>query len=246
QHRKSVNFIPVEGSAQEDADDLTKLTTFANNNRGILEKVSNAYEQSAIAGLVLMQPYLDYTDDPINGTLDLRIWSYNEFMTDSYWREPDMSDCNFIWCQQYVSKQEAKKFFPKKRDLIDTMSGFGNRYGKFYFLPENYNLARHDMLVLSYVWYQSKRMKKILYNRDSGVMFDYLDKQEQMMAMLQQDDLFDVIEVEVPTWKQAVVLNDQMMYLDFNPLHFDSCPMIPVFWNRDSHLAQYDLRVRSL
>ena len=117
QHRKSVNFIPVEGSAQEDADDLTKLTTFANNNRGILEKVSNTYEQSAIAGLVLMQPYLDYTDDPINGTLDLRVWSYNEFMTDPYWREPDMSDCNFIWCQQYVSKQEAKKFFPKKRDL---------------------------------------------------------------------------------------------------------------------------------
>ena len=102
QHRKSVNYTPIEGSAQEDADDLTKLITFANNYRGILEKVSNAYEQSTIAGLVLMQPYLDYTDDPVNGTLDLRVWSYNEFMTDPYWREPDMSDCNFVWCQQYV------------------------------------------------------------------------------------------------------------------------------------------------
>ena len=246
QHRKSVNYTPIEGSAQEDADDLTKLITFANNYRGILEKVSNAYEQSTIAGLVLMQPYLDYTDDPVNGTLDLRVWSYNEFMTDPYWREPDMSDCNFVWCQQYVSKQEAKKFFPKKRDLIDTMSGFGNRYGKFYFLPENYNLARHDLLVLSYVWYQSKRIKKVLYNRESGVMFDYLEKEQQMMAMIQGDDLFEVIDVEVPTWKQAVVLNDQMMYLDYNPLGFDQCPFVPVFWNRDPHLAQYDLRVRSL
>lgn len=246
QHRKSINYTPIEGSEQQDADDLTALVTYANNYRKILEKVSTAYEQSAIAGLVLMQPYLDFTDDPINGTLDLRIWSYNEFMTDPYWREPDMSDCNFIWCQQYVSKQEAKKFFPHKRDLIDTMSGFGNRYGKFYFLPENYNLARHDLLVLSYVWYQSKRKKKILYNRQNGMMFDYLEKQSQIMQMLSRDNLFDIIEIEVPTWKQVVVLNDQMMYQNYNPLGFDACPMVPVFWNRDPHVAQYDLRVRSL
>lgn len=246
QHRKSVNFLPIEGSDQQDADDLTKLITYANNYRGILEKVSRVYEQSAVSGLVLMQPYLDYTDDPVNGTLDLKIWHYNEFMTDPYWREPDMSDCNVIWCQQYVSKQEAKKFFPKKKDLIDTLSGFGNRYGKFYFLPENYNLARNDLLVLSYVWYQSTRRKKVLYSRQNGITYDYLEKDQQMMSMIQGDDLFEVIEIDVPTWKQAVVLNEQCMYMDYNPLGFDECPFIPVFWNRDPHIAQYDLRDRSL
>lgn len=246
QHRKSVNFLPIEGSDQQDADDLTKLITYANNYRGILEKVSRVYEQSAVAGLVLMQPYLDYTDDPVNGTLDLRIWNYNEFMTDPYWREPDMSDCNVVWCQQYVSKQEAKKFFPKKKDLIDTLSGFGNRVGKFYFLPENYNLARNDLLVLSYVWYQSTRRKKVLYSRQNGITYDYLEKDQQMMSMIQGDDLFEVIEIDVPTWKQAVVLNEQCMYMDYNPLQFDECPFIPVFWNRDPHIAQYNLRDRSL
>lgn len=246
QHRKSVNYLPIEGSDQQDADDLTKLVTYANNYRGILEKVSRVYEQSAISGLVLMQPYLDYTDDPINGTLDVKIWSYNEFMCDPYFREPDMSDCNFVWCQQYVSKHEAKKFFPQKRDLIDTMSGFGNRYGKFYFLPENYNLARNDLLVLSYIWYQSSRKKKLLYSRQNGMTYDYLEKDDQMMSMIQNDGLFEVIEVDCPTWKQAVVLNEQLMFMDYNPLGFDECPFIPVFWNRDPHIAQYDLRDRSL
>lgn len=246
QHRKSVNYLPIEGSDQEDADDLTKLVTYANNYRNILEKVSRVYEQSAVSGLVLMQPYLDYTDDPVNGTLDLKIWHYNEFMCDPYFREPDMSDCNFVWCQQYVSKHEAKKFFPKKKDLIDTMSGFGNRYGKFYFLPENYNLARNDLLVLSYVWYQSTRRKKLLYSRQNGISYDYLEKDEQLMAMIQGDGMFEVVEVDVPTWKQAVVLNEHLMFMDYNPLGFDECPFIPVFWNRDPQISQYDLRDRSL
>jgi hypothetical protein len=246
QHRKSVNFTPIEGSKQEFADDLTNIITYANSHRGILDKMSTAYEQSAIAGMVLVQPYLDYTDDPVNGTLDLKVWSYNSFLVDPYFREPDMSDCNFIWCQQYISKQEAKNYFPDKADVIGTMSGYGNRYGKFYFLPENYNLARNDLLVLSYVWYHSKRKKKMLYNHNDGMAYEYVDKDEHLDDLLKSTGFFEIIEVEVPTWKLAVVINDQVMYLSYNPLGFDECPLIPVYWNYDPHIAQYDLRVRSL
>jgi len=118
QHRKSINYIPLEGSDQENADDMTKLATYANNYRNILEKFSTGCEQSAVAGTVLLQPYLDFTDDPIHGTLDLKVWSYNSFMTDVYWREPDMSDANFVWIQQYLSKQECINYFPEKAALI--------------------------------------------------------------------------------------------------------------------------------
>lgn len=248
QHRKSVNFLPVEGSDQQDADDLTKLVTYANSNRGILEKVSKAYELSAISGLCLMQPYLDFTDDPINGTLDIKIWAYNEFMTDGFWREPDMSDANVVWCQQYISKGSAKKKFPKQADLINTMSGFGNRNGKFYFLPENYNLSRNDLLVLSTVWYQSTRRKKFLYDRKSGISYDYLDKSEFFQGLMTGGgrSQFEEIEIDVPTWKQCVVLNETLMYQGLNPLRFDECPFIPVFWNRDPQIAQHGLIDRSL
>ena len=246
QHRKSVNYIPLENSKQEYADDLTRVITYANNYRGILEKYSTGCEQSAIAGMVLAQPYLDFTDDPINGTLDLRIWSYNSFMIDPYFREPDLSDANFIWCQQYLSKQEAISYFPEKEDLIRTMSGYGNRYGKFYFLPENYNLARNDLLVMSHIWYKSKRKKKMLYNRNDGIAYEYLEDQKYLEELVRSTDFFEIIEVQVPTWKLAVVINESMMYLNYNTLKFDECPMVPIYWNRDPHIAQYDLRVRSL
>lgn len=246
QHRKSINYTPIEGSTQEFSDDLTKLETYANTYRNRLEKFSQGCEQAAVSGMVLAQPYLDYTDDPVNGTLDLKIWSYNSFMIDPYFREPDMSDCNFIWCQQYLSKQEAISYFPEKADLIRTMSGYGNRYGKFYFLPENYNLARNDLLVLSHVWYKSKRMKKMLYNKQNGVTYEFLDDIRYLKELIDQTDIFEEIEVQVPTWKVAVVINETMMYLNKNPLGFDECPFVPLYWNYDPHVSQYDLRVRSL
>lgn len=246
QHRKSVSYIPVEGSKQDYADDLTKLVTYANNYNGILDKYSVACEQSAIAGMVLMQPYLDYVQDPVNGQMALKVWSYNSFMIDPYFREPDMSDANFVWCQQYISKGEAIKYFPEKADLIRTMSGYGNRYGKFYFLPENYNLARNDLLVLSYIWFKSNRKKKMLYNQNDGMAYDYSDKDKYLNELVKYTGFFEIIEVEVPTWKLACVVNEQLLYLNSNPLGFDECPLIPVYWNYDPHVAQYDLRVRSL
>lgn len=246
QHRKSVNYIPLENSKQEYSDDLTKVITYANNYRGILEKMSTAYEQSAIAGMVLVQPYLDYTDDPVNGTLDLKVWSYNSFMVDPYFREPDMSDANFIWCQQYLSKAEAMNYFPDQKDVIQSMSGFGNRYGKFYFLPENYNLSRNNLLVLSHIWYKSKRKKKMLYNREDGITYEYSDKDQFLNELVEKTGVFEIIEITVPTWKLAVVLNETLMYQNINPLGFDECPLVPVYWNYDPHVSQYDLRVRSL
>ena len=246
QHRKSINFLPLQAAKQDFADDLTKVITYANTNRGILEKYSTGCEQSCVSGMVLAQPYLDYTDDPVNGTLDLKIWSYNSFMIDPYFREPDASDANFIWCQQYLSKKAAMDKFPDKADIIKNMSGFGNRYGKFYFLPENYALARNDLLINSYIWYRSKRKKKMLYNANDGIAYDYVGGDKNMDQLVSRSEFFEIIEIDVPTWKLAVAVNDVLMFKGVNPMGFDECPLVPIMWNYDPHISQYDLRVRSL
>src|SRR5258708_39145549 len=36
------------------------------------------------------------------------------------------------------------------------------------------------------------------------------------------------------------------MFQGDNPLGFDGCPFIPVYWNYEPHINYYDLRVRSL
>lgn len=247
QHRKQFIYQPSEGSDPQTTDQYTKLMTHISNVEGIHEQKSKAKELSAVSGMVLAQPYLDYTqEDAAQGSLKLKIWEYNSFLVDPYFRSPDMSDCQFVWCQEYVSKQVAESRFPDQIERIRPMAGTPQRYGNFYFLPENYNMSRNDLMVLSYVWYKWKRNKKRLYSRSRNQFFDFAGGDKNLEQILFTIPDMEEVTVDIPTWKCAVVLNDQLMFQGENPLGFDGCPFIPYFWNYDPHINHYDLRVRSL
>ena len=246
QHRKNFSYVPCEGADAQTTDQYTRLMTAVANSGCIHEQKSKAKELAAISGMVLAQPYLDYSGkDQAQGELKVKIWEYNAFLVDPYFRSPDMSDCQFVWCQEYISKKEAENRFSDKLDAIKPMAGTPQRYGSFYFLPENYNMARNDLMVLSYVWYRWKRTKERLYSKTRNQFFDF-GKDADLDAILYHIPDLELVKVEVPTWKLATVLNDQLMYQGNNPLGFDECPFIPYFWNYEPHINYYDLRVRSL
>ena len=247
QHRKSFNYIPCEGADTQTTDQYTRLMTHVANTEGIHEQFSRACEQAAITGMVLLQPYLDFGgNDPAQGQLKLKLWEYNSFLVDPYFRNFDMSDAQFVWTQEYISKKEAESRFPDKLQNIAPMAGTPQRYGSFYFLPENYNMARNDLMVLSYVWYKWKRKKKRLYSKKRNQFFDFAGGDENLEQILYVIPDLEEVTVEVPCWKLAVVLNDQLMFQGDNPLGFDDCPFIPVFWNYEPHINYYDLRCRGL
>lgn len=247
QHRKNFSYVPAEGADAKTTDQYTRIITNVANSGSIHEQKSKAKELAAISGMVLAQPYLDYTsEDQAQGELKVKVWEYNSFIVDPYFRNPDMSDANYVWCQEYISKEEAESRFPDKVQQIRPMSGTPQRYGNFYFLPENYNMARNDLMVISYIWYKWKRKKKRLYSASRNQFFDFAGGDENLEALLYNIPDMEEVEVEVPCWKLATVLNDQLMYQGVNPLGFDGCPFIPYFWNYDPHINYPDLRTRSL
>ena len=246
QHRKQFSYVPSEGADPQTTDQYVKLITHVANAGAIHEQKSKAKELAAISGMVLAQPYLDYMgNDPAQGEIKLKIWEYNAFLVDPYFRNPDMSDCQFVWCQEYISKADAEGRFPDKLEQIRPMAGTPQRYGSFYFLPENYNMARNDLMVLSYVWYKWRRTKKRLYSESRNQFYDIAPSADVDAILYNIPDMQEV-SVEVPTWRLAVVLNDQLMFQGDNPLGFDGCPFIPYYWNYEPHNNYYDLRVRSL
>ena len=247
QHRKNFSYVATEGADPLTTDQYTKLITTIANQGAIHEQKSKGKELAAVAGMCLLQPYLDFNgDDQAQGELKVKIWEYNSFLIDPYFRNPDASDAQFVWCQEYISKHEAESRFPDKINAIKPMSGTPQRYGSFYFLPENYNMARNDLMVLSYVWYKWKRKKKRLYSRSRNQFFDYAGGDGQLDKILYSIPDMEEVMVEVPCWKLCTVLNEQLMFQGDNPLGFDDCPFIPYFWNYEPHINYYDLRVRSL
>ncbi len=247
QHRKSIMYQAIDGADPQTTDQYTKLITNVCMKEGIHEQFSKGCELSAVSGKCLLQPYLDFTgDDPAQGQLRVKVWEYNSFLIDPYYRNPDMSDCQFVWCQEYISKQVALDRFPDKVQEVKPMAGTPQRYGSFYFLPENYNMSRNDLMVLSYVWYKWKKKKKRLYSRKLNQFFDFAGGDDNLEQILYSIDDMEEVTVEMPCWKLAVVLNDQLMFQGDNPLGDYGSPFISMDWNYEPHIPQFDLRCRSL
>ncbi len=247
QHRKSIVYQAADGADPQTTDQYTKLIMNNAQKEGIHEVFSKSCELAAVAGLNLLQPYLDFTgDDPAQGQLKLKIWEYNSFLVDPYARCPAFSDANTIWCQEYISKHEAESRFADKLDKIRPMTG-SNAYGSFYFLPENQTMLRNDFMILSYVWYKWRKKKKRLYSKKLNQFFDYAGGDDQLEQILYSIDDMQEVTVDTQCWKLACVLNDQLMYIGDNPLwDGPECPFIPNFWNYEPHINQPDLRSRSL
>lgn len=247
QHRKSILYQASDGSDPHTTDQYTRLIKEAVRQTNINEMYSKSCELAAIAGMNLMQPYLDYTeDDPAQGTLKVKVWEYNSFIVDPFFRQPDMSDCRFVWCQEFIDRLEAESRFGDKVQGITPMGGNPQRTTNFYFLPENYNLGRNDLYVLSYIWYRWKKKRKRLYSKSRQQFFDYSHQADLEAILYNIPDLVPV-EVDSPCWKCAVVLNDMLMFLGDNPLwDGPECPFVVNYWNYDPHINQPDLRSRSL
>ncbi len=248
QHRKAIVYEAADGADPQTTDQYTRLIANVAQKEGLHEAFSKSCEFSAIAGLNLIQPYLDYTgDDPAQGSLKLKVWEYNSFLVDPFFRQPDMSDAGLVWCQEYITRQEAEARFPDKMKNITPMMGNPQQYGSFYFLPENHTMYRNDLMVLSYVWYKWRKKRKRLYSDKRKQFFDYAGGDPQLEQILYNIPDLEEVTVETPCWKLAVVLNDQLMFQGENPLwDGPECPFIPNFWNYDPHINQYDLRSRSL
>lgn len=248
QHRKSITYQATDNSDPQTTDQYTRMIMNVCQKEGIHEAFSKSCELAAIAGMNLIQPYLDFTgDDPAQGSMKLKIWEYNSFIVDPFFRQPDMSDARFFWCQEYIDKYEAEERFPGRIKNIMPMSGSPQSQGRFYFLPENYNLARNDLMVLSYIWYKWKKKRKRLYSRSQNMFYDFAGGDGQLETILYHIPDMEVVTVDSPCWKVCVLLNDQLMFQGVNPLwDGPECPVVPNFWNYDPHISQYELRSRSL
>src|SRR5690606_3755787 len=144
---------------------------------------------------------------------------------------------------EYIDREEAlERFGDKARDVTSFKGGANSTFGSFYFLPENFNIIRNDLMFVSYVWYKSKRKKKRLYSRKRNQVFDFAGGDENLRQVLSAMPGLEVVEVTVPTFKLCVVLNNKLMFNGYNPLGFDECPFVMIPWNYEPHNNQPNLR----
>lgn len=246
QHRKSSICVPVEGSDEITASQFTKLLMYSDNYHGILNTISDAFEGSITTGMNLLSVWMDYRNDPVSGDIRVDNVSYNGYLIDPYFKKTDLSDCNNIWTRKYLSKPFAKSLLPGREKEIDGLQGWGNRDGKFQFMPEAYNYGMQDLLIYDEFWYMDTRKQKVLVDVDTGETKEWRGNDEDLKDFLSTYPNIITLDNEIASVKLAIVVQGKVFYHGPNPLGIDKYPFVPVFAYYEPQIPYFPWRVQGV
>lgn len=246
QHRKSTMCEPVHPEAQANSDQYTKLLYHVNNQARILETLSESFEGAVIGGMNLLALYLDYTRDPINGDIKIDNIGYAGYLIDPYFRKMDLSDCQSIWTRKYISRHQAASLLPGREDEIKGLAGWGNRDGKFQYLPESYAYGQQDLLIYDEFWYLTTRKQKLIVDTETGESIEWKGEDDDLEYFLGMYPESTTINQEVPTVSLAIVVQGKVFYHGPNPLGVDNYPFVPVWAYYHPEIAYYPWRIQGV
>ena len=246
QHRKSTVVTPIENSDQLTADQFSKILIWMDQKGHILETISDAFDGAITSGMNLMSVWMDYRNDPVNGDINVDNVAYNGYLIDPYFKKMDLSDCNSIWTRKYLSKTQCKALLPGREAEIDGFSGWGNRDGKFQFMPESYNYGMQDLIIYDEFWYQDMRKQKLLCDIQTGETTEWRGQDEDLKEFLRLYPQIHVLDQDIPTTKLAIVVQGKVMYNGPNPLGIDRYPFVPVWAYYEPQMSSFPWRVQGV
>ena len=232
-NRKSTVVSGVSAFDDDTADQFTKILMNLNNEEGVLETLSDAFLGSLVTGMNMLQVWVDYRNDPVNGDIKVDKLSYNDFLIDPYFRKQDLSDCNSILVRKWITKREAVSLFPDQQEEV--LSVMGNEEGtaadyKFQFQPESYNYGMKNLLRYDQFYYRDFRPQKLIIDTKTGETREWtFDNDDGLKAFIEAYPELIVTETQIPTVKLAITLQNKVMYHGPNPNGTDSYPFVPVF-----------------
>jgi len=245
-NRKSLVAIPVENGAQETADQFSKIMFWADQQESIGETISDAFEGACVTGMYLLHAYMDYRKDPISGDLKVESVPYNAFIMDTFARKSDLSDCNGIMRRSFVTKETAMSLLPDYAKEIRGMEGGqGARDAKFQYMPEVFAFDQNNQLTYDEFYYRSFRKQKLLVDRMTGQIMEWKSPDENLLRLyLQRYPSVTVIEQEIPTVRQAILVNNNTI-IDEN-FELDEYPFVPVMTYFNPEVPFWNWRVQGI
>ncbi len=194
----------------------------------------------------LLSVWMDYRSDPVNGDIMVDNVSYNGYLIDPFFKKMDMSDCNSIWTRKYISRNQAMSILPGRESEIKNMSGWGNRDGKFQFMPEAYNYGMQDLLIYDEFWYLNSRQQKMLCDVESGETMEWKGNEDDLGDFLRTYPNIITLDQEIQTVNLAVVVQGKVMYNGPNPLGIDRYPFVPVWAYYEPQIPYFPFRVQGV
>ena len=244
--RKSTIIVPIENSDQLTSDQFTKTIIWAMERDNTLNTLSQACDGAVTTGMNLLSVWMDYREDPINGNIRTDNVSYNGYLIDPFFKKHDLSDCNFIWTRKWLTKQQVKSLLPDQKKDIDSMQAWGNRDGKFHFMPESYNYGMKNLLTYDEYWYRDYRTQKMIVDVNTGETMEWAGSDDDLNMFMRKFPELTTVDQDIQTCKLAILVQDHVMYNGPNPMGIDKYPFVPVLGYYDPQIPYFPWRIQGV
>ncbi len=254
-NRKSMTVIPIEGSDEMTADQLSKVLHWATKSKRVLQTFSEAFESAVVTGMSMLEVWTDYRYDRANGDINVDSVPYNGFLVDPFFRKQDLSDCNYLWRRRWRSKEQVQMLFPEREEDIEAMRKRRGKDGKFQYMAESFNYSDSNLMALDEYWYMDTRKAKILEDVETGDNVEFFGDEETLQGFLEQRPNVVEKNIYIPTVKLIYSVNDQIFYHGPNPngrnegnfqYPIDRYPFVPVFSYYDPNMSDFSYRVQGV
>jgi hypothetical protein len=247
QHRKGTRMIAVHGASDQTASQATKCIQSAYSNDDTYNQFSNCFKEAAgITGLSLMHSWIDYRRDPICGDLRTEMFSADMVMMDAFWREMDLSDCQFIRTRKYLHKEQVKQMLPGREKDIDLLNDQAYFDTKFTFMPQQYNIRRKGFLAYDEYWYSCERTATFLVDPETYESTEVDLTKDEFDRLKHQFPEIVIVREKVPTVYLAIIVNNTCFYDGPNPLGVDMYPFTPFVGYHDLANNNYSFRYQGI
>lgn len=251
-NRKSSIAVPMENADQTTADQITKLLMNLYKKENVYELISEAFhEGSIISGMNLLQVYLDFTDDPLNGDIKFKNLAYNEFMIDPYFKNPDLSDASFILIRSYMNKPQIASIMPPEyydeiMALRDNQQG-STIDGRFQYQAAARGYSMGPKLAYDEYWYRDYRKQKKLYDTITGECMDISERTDvDVDKLLLENPQLRIQDKMVPTVRLCITIQDKVFYDGPNPYGIDIYPFVGVLGYYNKAMPYMYNRIQSV
>ena len=242
-NRLSCVVQAVENSSEETADIFTTLMyNIMRHGKGHYV-ISDAFKGALVAGIGWIGLEVDYREDPLNGDIRFRFYPWNSIITDSFFSDRDLSDCDYLIRRAYMSKQEALSRFKDKTDIIKTMQG-NVRDELFTYLPEQRIFQSQNLLAYTEYWEPQWEETRVVINPMTLQEIEITRKNIKELKPLLELEGIQSYKKQKPVMKFKAMLNNIIVAEDDNPYNLAEYPFIPVWavYEPEYDLFQYKMQ----
>jgi len=246
-HRLSSVVIPTENSDQASADQLSQLLLYTMNYGDGYKFISESFGGALKTGFNLLNIWMDYRDDPINGDIKFGREPYNGFITDPYFTQLDFSDCSYVIKRKYLSPEQAASLLPGQEKDVLSLARLGqSRDDKFTWLPYQTQPNGQEFLAYNEYYKQGWEKVPVVVDEETGEYTEWEGDKEGLQFFLKNYPQLKVVQKPKKYVECHIILNDQLMRTERNQYGLNEYPFVPMTSIFEPESENWGLKMQSL